>query len=128
MGIFPSSFNKRSRLFFLLFLSDLLSSDKKIEISSPYNPVHLTHVGYNLDTGEFTVSTFVESRGLTVSRPNGLEGASNNTSKKKKKKADVCAVLFKNDVPCRAYPRNGSSYCRNLESLNRIRPPIHRQS
>ncbi|KAK3845012.1 MAG: kinase-like domain-containing protein [Linnemannia gamsii] len=33
---------------------DLLSSDKKIEISSPYNPVHLTHVGYNLDTGEFT--------------------------------------------------------------------------
>ncbi|KAF9993401.1 signal transducing kinase of the PAK, partial [Modicella reniformis] len=35
-------------------VSDLLSSDKKIEISSPYNPVHLTHVGYNLDTGEFT--------------------------------------------------------------------------
>lgn len=27
-----------------------------MEISSPYNPVHLTHVGYNLDTGEFTVS------------------------------------------------------------------------
>ncbi|TPX43113.1 hypothetical protein SeMB42_g00390 [Synchytrium endobioticum] len=24
------------------------------EISSPYNPVHLTHVGYNVDTGEFT--------------------------------------------------------------------------
>ncbi|KAF9580189.1 signal transducing kinase of the PAK [Lunasporangiospora selenospora] len=35
-------------------MTDLLSSDKKIEISSPYNPVHLTHVGYNLDTGEFT--------------------------------------------------------------------------
>ncbi|GJJ78720.1 p21-activated kinase 1 [Entomortierella parvispora] len=35
-------------------MSDLLSSDKKIEISSPYNPVHLTHVGLNLDTGEFT--------------------------------------------------------------------------
>ncbi|KAI9353337.1 kinase-like domain-containing protein [Zopfochytrium polystomum] len=26
----------------------------KIEISSPYNPVHLTHVGYNQITGEFT--------------------------------------------------------------------------
>ncbi|KAI8598585.1 kinase-like domain-containing protein [Dissophora ornata] len=38
----------------LLSLPDLLSSDKKMEISSPYNPVHLTHVGYNLDTGEFT--------------------------------------------------------------------------
>ncbi|KAF9430643.1 signal transducing kinase of the PAK, partial [Podila epigama] len=35
-------------------MSDLLSSDKKMEISSPYNPIHLTHVGYNLDTGEFT--------------------------------------------------------------------------
>ena len=43
-----------TRSFFLLI--DLLSSDKKMEISSPYNPVHLTHVGYNLDTGEFTVS------------------------------------------------------------------------
>lgn len=27
-----------------------------MEISSPYNPVHLTHVGYNPDTGEFSVS------------------------------------------------------------------------
>ncbi|KAJ1557788.1 signal transducing kinase of the PAK, partial [Nowakowskiella sp. JEL0078] len=26
----------------------------RIEISSPYNPVHLTHVGYNQDTGELT--------------------------------------------------------------------------
>ncbi|KAI9098101.1 kinase-like domain-containing protein [Phlyctochytrium arcticum] len=25
-----------------------------MEISSPYNPVHLTHVGYNQETGEFT--------------------------------------------------------------------------
>ncbi|ORX77299.1 Pkinase-domain-containing protein [Basidiobolus meristosporus CBS 931.73] len=28
-------------------------SDKKLEISSPYNPIHLTHVGFNPDTGEF---------------------------------------------------------------------------
>ncbi|ORZ35298.1 kinase-like domain-containing protein [Catenaria anguillulae PL171] len=26
----------------------------KVAISGPYNPVHLTHVGYNPDTGEFT--------------------------------------------------------------------------
>ncbi|KAJ3329650.1 signal transducing kinase of the PAK, partial [Blyttiomyces sp. JEL0837] len=30
------------------------AADNKMEISSPYNPVHLTHVGYNQDTGEFT--------------------------------------------------------------------------
>ncbi|KAI9230456.1 MAG: kinase-like domain-containing protein [Piptocephalis tieghemiana] len=33
--------------------TDLLSSEKKLAISSPYNPVHLTHVGFNQDTGEF---------------------------------------------------------------------------
>jgi len=33
---------------------NMFSSEKKMEISSPYNPVHLTHVGYNPDTGEFS--------------------------------------------------------------------------
>ncbi len=35
-------------------MSDVLSAQKKIEISTPYDPVHLTHVGFNSDTGEFT--------------------------------------------------------------------------
>ncbi|KAK9701387.1 hypothetical protein K7432_011738 [Basidiobolus ranarum] len=35
-------------------VSDFLSPDKKVEISSPYNPRHVTHVGFNPDTGEFT--------------------------------------------------------------------------
>lgn len=35
-------------------MTDLLSPDKKLEISTPYNPVHLTHVGFNTNTGEFT--------------------------------------------------------------------------
>ncbi|GAA6035668.1 hypothetical protein JCM8097_004961 [Rhodosporidiobolus ruineniae] len=30
------------------------SSRSKVEISTPYDPVHLTHVGFNSDTGEFT--------------------------------------------------------------------------
>ncbi|KAJ1652316.1 hypothetical protein IWQ61_007319 [Dispira simplex] len=34
--------------------SELLSGEKKTEISLPYNPVHITHVGFNSDTGEFT--------------------------------------------------------------------------
>ncbi|KAJ1973784.1 hypothetical protein H4R35_003933, partial [Dimargaris xerosporica] len=34
--------------------SELLSGEKKAEISSPYNPVHITHVGFNSETGEFT--------------------------------------------------------------------------
>lgn len=36
------------------FVSDLLNTSKKLEISTPYDPVHLTHVGFNSSTGEFT--------------------------------------------------------------------------
>ena len=36
------------------FMSDLLGSNKRVEISTPYDPVHLTHVGFNTSTGEFT--------------------------------------------------------------------------
>ncbi|BGP17858.1 hypothetical protein JCM10213v2_005900 [Rhodosporidiobolus nylandii] len=44
------------------FLADVFSNSSssgggrggKVEISTPYDPVHLTHVGFNSDTGEFT--------------------------------------------------------------------------
>lgn len=36
------------------FMSDFLNSSKRVEISTPYDPVHLTHVGFNSSTGEFT--------------------------------------------------------------------------
>lgn len=35
-------------------MSDILNTQKKPEISTPYDPVHLTHVGFNSSTGEFT--------------------------------------------------------------------------
>ncbi|KAI9151217.1 hypothetical protein H9P43_009832 [Blastocladiella emersonii ATCC 22665] len=35
-------------------LSPTAAALKSLTISGPYNPVHLTHVGYNPDTGEFT--------------------------------------------------------------------------
>ena len=31
-----------------------MTTQKKPEISTPYDPVHLTHVGFNSSTGEFT--------------------------------------------------------------------------
>jgi p21-activated kinase 1 len=36
------------------FMTDFLNTSKRIEISTPYDPVHLTHVGFNSSTGEFT--------------------------------------------------------------------------
>jgi p21-activated kinase 1 len=35
-------------------LASIFSSSKRPEISTPYDPVHLTHVGFNTSTGEFT--------------------------------------------------------------------------
>ncbi|KAG6821444.1 hypothetical protein H0H93_010168 [Arthromyces matolae] len=36
------------------FMSEVFNSSKRPEISTPYDPVHLTHVGFNSSTGEFT--------------------------------------------------------------------------
>ena len=36
------------------FMSEFLNTTKRPEISTPYDPVHLTHVGFNSSTGEFT--------------------------------------------------------------------------
>jgi len=36
------------------FVTDFLGSNKSVAISTPYDPVHLTHVGFNSSTGEFT--------------------------------------------------------------------------
>ncbi|KAF8329444.1 kinase-like domain-containing protein [Cantharellus anzutake] len=38
----------------LSFMTEFLGTAKKPEISTPYDPVHLTHVGFNSSTGEFT--------------------------------------------------------------------------
>ena len=38
----------------LSIMTDFLNSNKRPEISTPYDPVHLTHVGFNSSTGEFT--------------------------------------------------------------------------
>ncbi|KAJ3082551.1 signal transducing kinase of the PAK [Quaeritorhiza haematococci] len=39
---------------FVNSVQGMFSQENRMEISSPYNPVHLTHVGYNQETGEFT--------------------------------------------------------------------------
>lgn len=44
----------KSKKGMLGFMSDFLGSSKTVAISTPYDPVHLTHVGFNSSTGEFT--------------------------------------------------------------------------
>jgi p21-activated kinase 1 len=38
----------------LSIVSEMFNTTKRPEISTPYDPVHLTHVGFNSTTGEFT--------------------------------------------------------------------------
>ncbi|KAF8202153.1 STE/STE20/PAKA protein kinase [Pholiota molesta] len=38
----------------LSLMSEMFNTTKRPEISTPYDPVHLTHVGFNSSTGEFT--------------------------------------------------------------------------
>jgi len=47
----------RKKSGFSTFMTSLVSSPKKPTISAPENPVHVTHVGYDSNTGQFTVSS-----------------------------------------------------------------------
>ncbi|KAH6915987.1 STE/STE20/PAKA protein kinase [Coprinopsis sp. MPI-PUGE-AT-0042] len=44
----------KSKKGMLSFMSEVFNPTKRPEISTPYDPVHLTHVGFNSSTGEFT--------------------------------------------------------------------------
>ncbi|KAG6890109.1 Serine/threonine-protein kinase smu1 [Termitomyces sp. Mi166 len=49
-----SSTTTKSKKGVLGFMSEVFNPSKRPEISTPYDPVHLTHVGFNSSTGEFT--------------------------------------------------------------------------
>lgn len=49
------SFRKKSG--FSSLMNSIVGSPRRPAISAPENPVHVTHVGFNYDTGEFTVSS-----------------------------------------------------------------------
>jgi p21-activated kinase 1 len=47
----------RKKTGFSGFMNSLVGSPRRVNISAPENPVHVTHVGYDNDTGKFIVST-----------------------------------------------------------------------
>src|SRR5690606_33456708 len=46
----------RKKTGFSNLMNSILGSPRRVEISSPSHLVHVTHVGFNFATGEFTVS------------------------------------------------------------------------
>lgn len=81
------------------FVNNLVGTQRKPTISAPENPVHVTHVGYDQETGEFTVG-------------NGR---------------DNFVTAFA-DVLSRVYPRNGNEHCRPMASRSRNRRRTRRLS
>lgn len=56
----PKSVALRKKTGFSGFMNSLVGSPRRINISAPENPVHVTHVGYDNDTGKFIVSRSVD--------------------------------------------------------------------
>lgn len=50
----PTTFRKKSG--FSSFVNSMLGSPRTIKISAPENPMHMIHVGFDNETGQFTVS------------------------------------------------------------------------
>jgi p21-activated kinase 1 len=53
----PSKARKKGG--FSNFMNSMLGSPRNIKISAPENPVHVTHVGYDNQTGQFTVRSHI---------------------------------------------------------------------
>jgi p21-activated kinase 1 len=64
-------FRKKSG--FSSFVNNMLGSPRTIKISAPENPMHMIHVGYDNQTGQFTVSSKCPGRW----RPGDLRPAAN---------------------------------------------------
>ena len=58
------------------FMNSLVGSPRRVNISAPENPVHVTHVGYDNETGQFTVSTSFHFEGKVwqLTRTGSTEG------------------------------------------------------
>lgn len=63
----PGMLRKKSG--FTGFMTSLVGSPKKPLISAPENPVHVTHVGYDSNTGQFTASLHATPRNYLTRSP-----------------------------------------------------------
>jgi p21-activated kinase 1 len=63
----PKSGMIRKKSGFSGFMSSIgVGSPRGVKISAPENPVHVTHVGYDNQTGQFTVSLCLHRRRLVI--------------------------------------------------------------
>lgn len=97
-----TSSKPRRKNTFSSIMNSVLGSPRSIKISAPENPVHVTHVGYDNQTGQFTVRHWHQQW---------------NTD---------AAARVRRLTWHRAFPRTGSGYCRPAAFRKRNRSSIRR--
>ena len=109
----PSVLRKKSG--FSGLMSTLVGSPKKPVISAPENPVHVTHVGYDSATGQFTVRLHPDLQLPMVVFTHDPKHPPRSIS-----------VLIVNVVFFRAFPKNGSVSLTRVVSPRMLRGKTHR--
>jgi hypothetical protein len=106
---------------FSSFMNNLVGTPRKPTISAPENPVHVTHVGYDQNTGEFTVRPSRRcnmSGSIYASVP-----AYRLVSRQTKAFSTFCILTH-----TRAFPGNGKKRSKQTASPSRSRRKTHKLS
>ncbi|OMJ25901.1 Serine/threonine-protein kinase SMU1 [Smittium culicis] len=115
-------------------MTDLIGSEKKSGISAPYNPVHLTHVGFDAYTGEFTClpkewSKILQSAGISENEQKKNHSAvlqviefyqENNTSYDNQVWTKMKDANIDSDFTCNASSKNSKNSSKNQDSPSTV--------
>lgn len=106
---------------FSSFMNNLVGTPRKPTISAPENPVHVTHVGYDQNTGEFTVRP---SRRCNMSSSmHASISAYRLVSFQTKATSSFCMLTY-----LRAFPGNGKKHSKQTASQSKSRRKTHKLS
>ncbi len=107
---------------FSSFMNSVLGSPRNMKISAPGNPVHVTHVGYDMETGQFTVRI----QCLTpASQSHPIAAVQLNLPVLSKRELSV--ILKWNLTLRRAFLQNGRECCAPMELPQVIKSEILKQ-
>lgn len=107
---------------FSSFMNNLVGTPRKPTISAPENPVHVTHVGYDQNTGEFTV------RLLRVWQTRLHDDHSSNSASRLVSCQIIVILSFCMLTYRRAFPGNGKKHSKQTASPSKSRRKTHKLS
>ena len=109
---------------FSSFMNSMLGSPRRPTISTPTNPMHVTHVSIDNETGEYTVCDTLYPalhEFLFLPEEIRLGPSAISDTPPSRQRLHVSALLL---TPCRAYQRNGSECYSKMVSQNKSKSGI----